>query len=59
MTCTVLYYSHLGITGYYLLKSLVLTLNPLSPRDALKHHFTSMKTHLIFLQQRGLEWIFP
>ena len=29
-----------------------LSINPLSPRDALKHHFTSMKTQLIFLQQR-------
>ena len=25
-------------------------LNPLSPHDALKHHFTSLKTDLIFLQ---------
>ena len=25
------------------------TLNPLSPHDALKHHFTSLKTDLIFL----------
>ena len=24
--------------------------NPLSPHDALKHHFTSLKTDLIFLQ---------
>ena len=24
--------------------------NPLSPHDALKHHFTSLKTYLIFLQ---------
>ena len=29
--------------------------NPLSPHDALKHHFTSLKTDLIFLQQRVLE----
>ena len=28
--------------------------NPLSPYDALKHHFTSLKTDLIFLQQRVL-----
>ena len=31
------------------------TFNPLSPRDALKHHFTSLKTDLIFLQQRVLK----
>ena len=24
--------------------------NPLNPYDALKHHFTSVKTHFIFLQ---------
>ena len=30
-------------------------INPLSPHDALKHHFASMKTDLIFLQQRELE----
>ena len=29
--------------------------NPLSHRDALKHNFTSLKTDLIFLQQRVLE----
>ena len=29
--------------------------NPLSPYDALKHHFTSFKTHLIFLELRVLE----
>ena len=33
--------------------------NPLSPHDALKHHFTSLKTDLIFLQQRVLERKFP
>ena len=33
--------------------------NPLSPHDALKHHFTSLKTDLIFLQPRGLERKFP
>ena len=26
--------------------------NPLNPHDALKHHFTSLKTDLIFLQLR-------
>ena len=30
-------------------------LNPLSPQDALKHHFTSLKTDLIFLLPRVLE----
>ena len=34
-------------------------LNPLSPHDALKHHFTSLKTSLIFLQPRVLERKFP
>ena len=29
--------------------------NPLSPNDALKHHFTSLKTNLIFLQLKVLE----
>ena len=29
--------------------------NPLSPHDALKHHFTALKTDLIFLQPRVLE----
>ena len=32
-----------------------LTLNPLSPHDALKHHSKSLKTDLIFLQPRVLE----
>ena len=29
--------------------------NPLSPHDALKHHFTSLEIDLIFLQRRVLE----
>ena len=33
--------------------------NPLSPRDALKHHFTSLKSYLIFLQLGVLERKFP
>ena len=33
-------------------------LNPLTPHDALKHHFTSLKTDLIFLQLGILEYIF-
>ena len=32
--------------------------NPLSPHDALEHHFTSLKTDLIFLQLGILEWTF-
>ena len=32
---------------------------PLSPHDALKHHFTSLKTDLFFLQLRVLDWKFP
>ena len=28
-------------------------INPLSPHDASKHHFTSLKAHLFFLQLRG------
>ena len=39
--------------------TLSLLVNPLSPHDAIKHHFTSLKTHLIFLQRRVLEWTFP
>ena len=35
------------------------SVNPLSPHDAWKHHFTSLKTDLIFLQQRVLERKFP
>ena len=31
------------------------SLSPLSPHDALKHHFTSVKTYPIFLQPRVLE----
>ena len=34
-------------------------LNPLSPHDALEHHFTSLKTNLIFLQLGVLEQKFP
>ena len=33
--------------------------NPLSAHDALKHHFTSMKTDLIVLQLGPLERKFP
>ena len=37
----------------------LLTLNPLGSHDASKHHFTSLKTDLIFLQPRVLEQKFP
>ena len=33
--------------------------NPLNPHDALKHHFTTLKTDLIFLQLMVLEGKFP
>ena len=33
--------------------------NSLSPHDAIKHHFSSLKTDLIFLQLGVLEWQFP
>ena len=33
--------------------------NPLSPHDALKHNFTSLKTDLISLQLMVLEGKFP
>ena len=33
--------------------------NPLGPHDAFNHHFTSLKTDLIFLQPRVLEQKFP
>ena len=36
-----------------------LTLNLVSPHDALMHHFTSLKTYLIFLKLRVLERKFP
>ena len=32
---------------------------PLSPHDAIRHHFTSLKRDLIFLQPRVLEQKFP
>ena len=49
-----------AIIGYQLaLYPLVFLFNPLSPHDALKHHFTSQKKGLIFLQIRALELKFP
>ena len=40
-------------------KLLIYLFNPFSPHDALKHHLTSLRTDLIFLQQRVLERKFP
>ena len=37
------------------IKSAEVCINHLSPHDALKHHFKSMKTYLIFLKQSVLE----
>ena len=34
---------------------IALYFNPLSPHAALKHHFTFLKTDLIFLEPRVLE----
>ena len=36
-----------------------LHINPFSPHDALKHHFTSLKTDLIFLQLGVLKQKIP
>ena len=38
-----------------MLFDVLLLLNALRPHDALKHHFTSLKTDLIFLIQRVLK----
>ena len=46
-------------SGGYMSEVWSLTFNPLSPHDALKHHFTSPKTDLIVLQPRVLEQKFP
>ena len=48
--------NHVNINRMIFLR---LRFNPLSPHDALKHHFTSLKTDLISLQQRVLERKFP
>ena len=39
--------------------SLFIRVNPLSRHDALKHHFTALKTDLIVLQLTVLEQKFP
>ena len=38
---------------------MVLYINPLGPHDALKHHFTSLKTDLICIQLGVLDGKFP
>ena len=40
-------------------KYILTYINPLGPHDALKHHFTSLKISIIFLQPRVLERKFP
>ena len=52
-----LFKSHPGMT--HLTWSLNYYINPLSRHDALKHHFTSLKTDLILQQPRVLERKFP
>ena len=42
-----------SIAVFYILY--IFSFNHLNPHDALKHHFTSLKTDLIFVQQRVLE----
>ena len=49
---------HMHDQSFNIHKTLVQRLNPLSPHDALKHHFTSLKTDLIFLQQTVLKQYF-
>ena len=44
-----MFYSH-DKTSFENQENVTVILNPLSPYDAFKHHFTSLKTHLIFLQ---------
>ena len=45
--------------GFHILHKLFQRFNPLSPHDALKHHFTSLKTDLILLQLGVLERKYP
>ena len=50
--------SRAGVTNYGLLTPCVgwdECFNPLSPHDALRHRFTSLKTDLIFQQPRVLK----
>ena len=39
----------------HIFKLIEIIFNPLGPHDALKHHFISLKTDLIFLQLGVLE----
>ena len=47
------------ITDFLMILDWACPFNHLSPHDALKHRFTSLKTHLIFLQLGVLERKFP
>ena len=47
------------ILPHTLLSTTTVIFNSLSPHDALKHHFTSLKTDFISLKQRVLERKFP
>ena len=61
--CLILYLSGLNVIYSNILfecvSDLLEYLNPLSLHDALKHHFTSLETDLIFLQPGVLERKFP
>ena len=48
-----------SITAVLTLEALIFFFDPLNPYDTLKHHFTSLKTDLIFQQLGGLERKFP
>ena len=51
---------HSVITGAFIIQRKRRTfVDPLSPHDTTKHHFTSLKTDFIFLQLRVLEQTFP
>ena len=54
--CLYLYHTWYWSNTFWELKRM---LNPVSPHDALKHHFKSLKTHIIFLKPRVLERKFP
>ena len=43
------------VYSVYILQKTYSDINPLSPHDALEHHFTSPKSYLISLQPRVLE----
>ena len=47
------------ISDFFMILAWACPFNPLNPHDALKHHFTSLKTDLIFLYPRILKRKFP